>query len=400
MTQAAYKTHPLRALVTQLLAFQQQKDLASPLVASNEQVAFSRDRIFSIARLVSDLLESTPATLASTQALSNIQNGFQAPINELNAFISNQNMGHVTNAASQLEQNVLPYLWGFPQQNLKLKQPTIAAIQQSQSDVFQKTLLQIEEQRESLKQSFEKLEKNASDLSVRFSLMQENAAKERAEASAEIANLKKLYSESESVRSSTFDGKLSEFQATFTTSEKSLNEKSSEIVSELERRRDEAARIVQVVGNIGVTGNYQNIATKETGQANFWRWATLIIFAVAIGIAVATFIKFWDQPVTSESLWAIGVRLLYAIAITAPAWYTASESARHRTNADRARQTELELAALGPFIELMPEDKKVEIRAKLTEAYFGKSVEAHRADSILNPESLKNIIEIIKASRK
>jgi len=81
---------------------------------------------------------------------------------------------------------------------------------------------------------------------------------------------------------------------------------------------------------------------------------------------------------------AIAVRLLYALAIAAPAFYTARESARHRTNADRARQTELELASLGPFIELMKEQDKEEIRKSLIPTYFGRPVDAHEIKTVLD----------------
>lgn len=72
MTFAAYKDHPIRALVTQLLDFQARDEFAEPAVADNETAAFARDKVFAIAKLVSGLLDQTPATLASVSALSNL----------------------------------------------------------------------------------------------------------------------------------------------------------------------------------------------------------------------------------------------------------------------------------------------------------------------------------------
>ena len=166
-------------------------------------------------------------------------------------------------------------------------------------------------------------------------------------------------------------------------------------------RKAEAERIVQVVGNIGVTGNYQNIANNESKHANFWRWATIFIFGVGIIIAASTFVKYWNTPINQENGWSIFIRLLYAIAITAPAWYTAKESARHRTNADRARQTELELASLGPFIALMPNEKQIEIREKLTPSYFGKEVKEHTQNSPIDLEKVKDVaLDVVKEFKK
>lgn len=83
------------------------------------------------------------------------------------------------------------------------------------------------------------------------------------------------------------------------------------------------------------------------------------------------------------------------MAVALPALYTARESARHRTNADRARQRELELTTLGPFIELLPNDKKAEIRDRLTDRYFGGEVEPHEVHSPIDPERITKLVEAI-----
>src|SRR3546814_19055962 len=97
-------------------------------------------------------------------------------------------------------------------------------------------------------------------------------------------------------------------------------------------------------------------------------------------MAGVTFNKFYHEPLSSSNPLAISVRRLYALAVASPAFYTARESARHRTNADRARQTELELASLGPFIELLKDDDKDAIRKSLISTYFGRHVDAHEVD--------------------
>lgn len=107
MTAAAFRDHPIRAQLQQLLELQQRPDFADPSVADNEQYAFARDKAFAITKLVEAHLSRTPAVLASTSALSNLQSHLQSPLNEFNAFISNKNPGHLVNAAAQFEQNVI-----------------------------------------------------------------------------------------------------------------------------------------------------------------------------------------------------------------------------------------------------------------------------------------------------
>ena len=155
------------------------------------------------------------------------------------------------------------------------------------------------------------------------------------------------------------------------------------------------------MGNIGVTGNYQNIANDQSEYANRWRQITIAFFCAGIAVAGLTFWKFWNVPLTNDNAASILIRLMYAIAIATPAYYTARESARHRSNADRARQTELELASLGPFIELMPEDKKNAIREELTKRYFANQVSEHTVDTPVDFKEIAGAVtELIKAVKK
>jgi hypothetical protein len=401
MTFSAYKDHPIRALVAQLLDFQGREEFADPVVADNEAAAFARDKVFAIAKLVSGLLEQTPATLASTAALSNLQANLQAPVNELNAYVSNKNIGHITNAASQCEQNVLPLLWGLPQQVASLGESSFSTIVQKQAEASLQTVQLLVQQRDALATSLAEAKAKAEALSLRLDTLQETTIRDRAEAAAAVANLQKAFAEKEIERSAAFEAASLGYKQDYEALRTTVSSKAEGALEDLEEQRKKAARIVQVVGNIGVTGNYQQIANSESTQANFWRWITVAIFGAGISVAAATFIKFWNQPFSTENTWSVVIRLLYAIAITAPAWYTARESARHRTNSDRARQTELELASIGPFIELMPEEKKVEIREALTKSYFGRPVDAHDVQSPMDLGNMKDfVVEIVKAVRK
>jgi len=129
--------------------------------------------------------------------------------------------------------------------------------------------------------------------------------------------------------------------------------------------------------------------------------AAVGMFGLGILTAMATLYKFWELPLTPENEWSALIRLLYAIAITTPAWYAAKESARHRSNADRARQVELELASLGPYIELMPEDKKSSIREELIKTYFGNGFASHEVNEPFQMKDVKEIlIEVIKSLPK
>jgi hypothetical protein len=391
--------HPLRGVLERFVELSENEAFSDPSIAANSEYSERRDKVFAIATALKALLEQTAAQLSSATGLSNMQNGIQMALDELNSFVANKNPAHIVNAAARIDDTALPYMWAFGPQTSHVN--FLPEVLEQQAATARKSIEQLKLMGAALNDQFEALGARGTDLTGRLDGLIELHAKDRAEAAATVARLQQSFTESETVRTVAFEAALKEQRERFAAFEGAEIQRGKDLISFLEEKKNEAAKIVQVVGNIGVTGNYQQIATSEGKQANFWRWVTVAFFLGGLIVAGATFYKFWEQPFSPENAWAVAIRLLYAIAITAPAWYTAKESARHRTNSDRARQTELELASIGPFIELMPEPKKIEIREQLTKLYFGRPVEAHSVSSPVDLGSLKDlVVEVIKATRK
>jgi hypothetical protein len=398
MTTEAYQQHPLRSSVNQLLAMRDAPDFHSETLTTSETYVFALDKVFAIAQALNDLIDATPPELVSVPALGQLHSHIQTPINELNAYISDKSPGHITNAAAQLELNILPLLYGFAPTVQRTAKQTFPALFAAQAENSNKIIASLRVQHEQLSTELEALKRNTDEMSKALQDLRDGASAERAAAAASVAKLEQNFTERETERQTKFEDSISEWKNTISIQNLGMVNSANKLIQDIEQHRENAAKIVQVVGNIGVTGNYQQIANRESTQANLWRWITVGIFALGLCVAGATFYKFWGQALTPETGLSVFIRLLYAIAITTPAWYTARESARHRTNADRARQTELELASIGPFIELLPEEKKVEIRERMTSLYFGRAVDVHTISSPFDPAILKEIaVEVAKA---
>lgn len=358
MSESAYKSHPIWSLVAQITEVIENEAFYEPAIAENEQYSFARDKVFAIARVIRAYLEQTPAVLASIQGLNQINAHFQGVVNEVTSFISNKNPGHLINAANQIDQGVLPLLWSFSPRLHELDQNIISETVENISKASLITIKQLKQEESSLTEKISTLSQEIVTQQSKIETLSESIAAQKTEALAVTAQVQKEYAETEAKRNADFIQIIETFKAAFNGHQNESITKANQLIADLEASKSDAAKIVQVVGDIGVTSNYQKIANSESTEANRWRWIAVGMFALGIGTAIATFVKFWDVPFTPENAWSAIIRLLYAIAITTPAWYAAKESARHRTNSDSARQTELELASLGPFIELMPTEKK------------------------------------------
>lgn len=323
----------------------------------------------------------------SDVALNQLNANLQQPIAELTSFISNKNVGHLANAVSHLDSNVFNYTWAFLPKINPLSKASVREIIESLQEQSRQTIFQLNDQNEQLEQRIAKLTGEIGAQERRLTELQEASAASKAESAAVLANLETVFNKNQTQRDSDFSELLQRVTNDFETAKQGFSDNADSALDALEKHKSDAARIVQVVGDIGVTGNYQAIADKEAHQANLWRRVTVGLFACGLAMAGFTFYKFYHEPVSSSNTLAIAIRLLYALAVASPAFYTARESARHRTNADRARQTELELASLGPFIELLKDDDKDAIRKSLISTYFGRHVEAHEVKTVLDSNS-------------
>jgi hypothetical protein len=400
MTISAYTNHPIRASIERILSMQSAPEFADVTIAGTESHAFARDRIFGLAHVIQSLLSQTPAQLASIQGLNQLEANIQNPLNELTNFLANKNPAHILNAATQFDQNVQPLLWSFAPQYSESSKSDLPKILEAQAEAAQESINQLVIQRDGLANRLAELQTKSDEYAKSFETLTTGSAQERAEAAATVAKLEQLFAQNETTRAATFDTAVQDFRTAFNLFETQTNSKSNELIGSLTAKKEDASLLLEAIGNTGITGNYQKIAGIEATQANRWRLITIAIFGAGIGVAAATFYKFWDQPFTEQNTWSVIIRLLYAIAITAPAWYTAKESARHRTNSDRAKQTELELASLGPFIELMDAEKKNEIREQLVKQYFGKTIDVHAINTPVDASAIKDLIELAKAIKK
>lgn len=145
----------------------------------------------------------------------------------------------------------------------------------------------------------------------------------------------------------------------------------------LEELRQQAARVVGVVGNIGITGDYQKSAVQEKRQAFWWAVAALTFFLAAV-LAAAYFLT-----VDTDSLGASGTarRIALSLIVGAPATFCVTQAREHRSAERRSRSLELELASLNPFIAELPEEYQQAMKADLSSRYFrGSDANADKID--------------------
>ncbi len=227
--------------------------------------------------------------------------------------------------------------------------------------------------------------------------------------------LNELFAQAQSSREKEFKELVSKYDNNFIETMKKYSEEEAEhfevfskdadkYIKEINNKLEESKKIVGIIANTSLAGHFKIIADKERWVANALRVLAIIFLLLMSGTIITVLIGLTFFSTGSVS-WQIGIyRIGFAFAIGAPAWYCIRESSKHRRFEQRNRKIELELAAINPFLDNLPDDKKQNIVAELADRYFGQRPD-EEDDSLLKIKNLrgkdfiKGIEEIAKIVR-
>lgn len=402
-----YKNHSVFEKLEQLLQVLSTEN-ANEKLGTDNFVYFESFYLF-----IKDRLKLTIPILIQEAELNALSSEIEAGTVQLNAFFGNNNSGHIQNAVNNFSSALnrvrtlpIPISKGdfdFSKAIAIFEETT--KISYSKLDEINKKL------QEDLKVTQESLIAKTTQLTT---LEQQLAAKE-----TEILNFLNNYTtEFETLKtnnSTTFESEIKKFndniendrklfteqfdedkirfQKEFETQSSKFDKDSVELINKLNAKLAEANKIVNIVGNVGVTGNYQNIANQHKTSANFFRWVALSFMVVMSTLLIWSII---DLSKGEFDIYKSLIRILAAAVLTYPAIYASRESNKHRILETQNRNLELELASIGPFIELLPEEKKQAIKEDLVKKYFGNQIStSDPKDEDISINGLEKILKTI-----
>lgn len=391
-------SHTIFTTLSNILELEKDKlSLASSGTITKDQASIFQYAL-ATARNIKTRLYELPDIFLSLQNLDQINTPLTSLHNELSNYVKNKNSAHLNNARTYTDTALKVAAWALPlTNNSKVSRKIeneISIIQAASTSAIAK----VESEKEKLIGQISELSQKLNDQDQKIANLTHTFDAKAAEANTASAEVKTAYAKLEAEFNTKFGEQSNGFKTAFDNL-KSGNEKvAGEMLAQIEKHETDAKEIVELVGNIGVTGKYSNLAVSEKSQANIWRWITVGLFCLGVlFITINLGVHIYKEITVTDynpNLTSLILRTLGAFAIALPAFYTSRESARHRTNADRAKQTELELASLGPFMESLPDDKKEELRIKLTDSYFGNQIENH---DIKSPLDIKDFSQLMKS---
>lgn len=355
--------------------------------------------------LIKMRLESSQPELITLNVLNSFNSWLQSSLSELNNYIGNKNIGQLTNSVNNIDSCIIN-LGQIPV--LQSDRPETAHFIADIKAVSEKAINALTKEEVQLRQSFAGISKEIEtsknliaqqELQIAQLKLQYESSLNEFKASYKNVEKDFLESSGKDIKALTETFNNAAAEAKLQLSEQiSKSEKNAvEVISFLDEKKRLASDLLQIIGNIGITGNYNKIAESEKKSAeNFRMIAIFLMILVAISVAVLT----WHitSVATDIKLEHAIFRFVAGFSLLIPAAYAAKEAAKHRDAELRNRKFELELASLEPFLEKLPEEKRNNIKEKLTERFFGQNIDVVKTDS--NTDIISSLMDLLKTAIK
>ncbi len=334
---------------------------------------------------IRDRLKITIPSILNDTDLSTVINELNNAISQVNNFLSSNNVGHLNSARTNLF-SCITKARNFPVPISKGDYDFSKAIANFE-DISSKKISSLSTQKEELSKQIIELSEKLKTKNQELDNLSSVIAQQKTEIQNLNSNFQTEFTNIKSTANQNFDQTINTFRSEIDNDKKTYREEidklkkdidsdTKKLVGALEEKLDEAKKIVNVIGNVGATGNFQSIANKNKRAANIWRVVAIIFMTVLSGLLVYTI---WEMSSGTFDWTKSIIRIIAAAALSYPATYAAQESSKHRRQENYNRRMELELASINPFIELLDEAKKKEIKERLVERYFGNN---HSLDSV------------------
>jgi hypothetical protein len=332
-------------------------------------------RLRKVTEFVANLLNAMDPEICGIQVLNNIHGHVQNAANEVAAYNSNQNVGHLQNANSHFDSVVAqvsqtPFTaYGSAKASLTRAATVYSETMYSYAEKFQESLQGLREDAIRNYQALETLHTAATTtqnkLDTRISGMEsqlptllsgfntdfQSSEKDRI---GKFDSWSTLYQEK-------LDGQFAEAAKKFSTGEDAMGE-----------YLDRAGKLLGVVVDTSQAGAYATYANDEKKSANLYRRSAIVLMGLAALI--------WFLPELAAAIKAGGdhsidwraalQRVPFSLILFAPALYLAKESSRHRTNEVVNRRRQHILSTIGPYLALLDAKKAEEIRVDVAKSIF------------------------------
>jgi hypothetical protein len=354
------------------------------------------DRIQHIATRSRHLLGRIDPMLVHPPFLDNMANCLRKVRNELDSYLANGNVGHLSNANAHLDNCFTTHLGQLP---VIVDQPDVEDLREAASNYRRSigqlarnleseigeisqiaitTKARLEEFNHEIGNQKQRLDNSISAFQQQFSNAEENRRAEFTQAerdrSVEFdsgqAKRDEDYESEKETMGSLFLEIADAAKDTFNALNVDTKATVAGLIEAIEKQKTKADDLVGIIAMTGMAGGFQRVANEERRAATFWR---RIAVGAMVGLIIFAMVTFGLTFSENFNPGHFTSRLLVTITFAFLAGYAAMQAQRHLQAERENRRLELDIASIDPFLATLPDESQHEVKKQLAEKLFGKS---------------------------
>jgi gas vesicle protein len=219
------------------------------------------------------------------------------------------------------------------------------------------------------------------------------------------------FSEAQDRRGEEFRNELSELQnwaskakekvdQQFSAATTDAQQQATDLIGNLEAELVKAQGITGFIGSTGTSAGYKDEADAQRKAANWLRALAILFGLAAAGLAIWAIVH--AQETDNPSFTVVLAKTVGSLVFVGIAGYIATQSGHHRAREEQARQRELDLVALPPFIAALPDGQKEDITGEVAAKLFvvPPVLKDGKREAALTKESISLVGLLLDAIRR
>jgi len=371
------------------------------------------ERLRAVLAFVGKRLAAAEPATTYPGPLDGIAGALQNATNEVQAFVGNGGIGHIVNANAQgdtalahLAQVPIPTT---PKELAGLKDAVVTyrstleeqlrkavATTTGTSGELEAVRAKVAELGTEITSERQRLSELGSGFQAQFSTAQETRNKEYTEAQGtrqeKFGTLMADGAERLTQQNAEFtqqkDTAVKQYVEDTAALKKEYSEAAKAVLDEIEGDRAEVAKLLGVIGDLGVTSGY--VKTANYARRALWLWQGIAVAAM-VGVIVAAYKLFIPQVLGQFSWEAFAGRVILTLTVGVLAAYAAHQADKYHEMERQNRQRALDLAAIGPFLAPLPQDKQNDFRLDIGGKTFGRNGSGERRSTDKSPATVLDL---------
>ena len=173
---------------------------------------------------------------------------------------------------------------------------------------------------------------------------------------------------------------------------KGYEEAARRILEQVNTHRKDVEKLVGVIGNLGVTSGYQT--TANDARISMWVWQGVAVLAM-LGLGSFAYFAFLPAMKGGFTWEGFAMRAFLTVTVGVLAAYAANQADRFFQMEKYNRKLALELAAIDPYIALLPEEQKNKFKIEIGQRSFGQE----EAPSLKAEKSPATTLDVVAGSK-